>query len=407
MARGNIKMSLKAIKSSKWRSLLTVLGISIGIASVVTITSLGEGAKRQLVGQVHKSGHDLITIRPGRLVNRDPNGKIQSVNVLSGFTFGSLSEADLVVVRDLPEIAESAPFAYISGAAKADDREFVSGPVIATTENAASILNQKIEYGNFFTPGDNSKQVAVIGKRVAEQFFEENVPIGRKFVVRGQTFVVQGVFEEFTTSPFSLNADYNYAIFIPYESGKHLAGGQAQLFQILAKPTSAVSSDPIGAVNAALAEAHGGQTDFTVLTASENLSVVSGVLDIMTAFVVGIAAISLLVGGVGIMNIMLVSTTERTGEVGIRKAIGATNRQIMNQFMTEAVILSLIGGLFGVILSLVANYFMRVFTDLTPVVTPVIIIVAIGVSLVIGVVFGVMPAARAARKDPIDALRYE
>lgn len=407
MARGNIKMTLKAIRATKWRSMLTILGIAIGIASVVTITSLGEGAKRQLTGQLNQGGNNLITIRPGRLVNRDANGNISGINGLATINFGNLSEEDLQTVRNLPEVADSAPFAYVSGAAKTDEREFVGGAVIATTENAAEILNQQMEYGTFFTKADENKQVAVVGRKVAEQLFRENVPIGRRFSVRGQTFTVQGVFDEFAASPFSLNMDYNYAIFIPYDSGKHLAGGHSQLYQILVKPTKAVSSDPISAVTTALTTAHGGQTDFTVLTAAENLTVVNGVLGILTTFVAGIAAISLLVGGVGIMNIMLVSVTERTVEVGIRKAVGATNRQVMRQFMAEAVILSLIGGMLGVLLSLAGNYFMRVFTDLTPVISPVIILVALSVSIIIGIVFGTMPAAHAAKKDPINALRYE
>lgn len=177
---------------------------------------------------------------------------------------------------------------------------------------------------------------------------------------------------------------------------------------MLAKPVDpAATEDTILAIEGALRESRGGQKDFTVLKQSENLALAEDVLNLLTSLIAGVAAISLLVGGIGIMNIMLVSVTERTQEIGIRKAVGATNRQILYQFMTEAAVLSLAGGVLGVLFSLLANVLMRIMTDLQPVITLEIILIASGVSFAVGIIFGMAPAAIAARKDPIDALRYE
>ncbi len=406
--KGNIKLALASIKSSKWRSLLTMLGIIIGVVSVVTTVSLGEGIKQRIVGQINRSGPDLITIRPGRTITRDQAGRITSVNFMSNFIFGSLSESDVEAVNKTPKIKDSAPFAYVTGVPHIDNRDYLNGPIIATTDGAARLLNQKLEYGDFFRSDESEKNVAIIGQRVAEQLFQELAPIGKSFMVRDQNFVVRGIFEEFNTSPLAINADYNYAIFIPYKSSQKISGSQPQIYQILAKPESSTSTtEAVNNINAVLARAHNDQSDFTVLTQAENLAVANSVLNIVTNFIAGVAAISLIVGGIGIMNIMLVSVTERTREIGVRKALGATNRQILGQFLVEAVVISLGGGVIGVALSFLTNYFMRLFTDLTPVITWPVMLLALSVAVLVGIIFGITPALRAARKDPIEALRHE
>lgn len=408
MARGDMRMALAAIKTSKWHSLLTMLGIVIGVVSVVTTVSLGEGVKQRIVGQINQAGPDLITVRPGRTVSRNEQGQITNVSVLSNFTFGSLTEKDLASITAAKGVRTAVPLAYITGVAKANDRDYISGPIIATTEPAAALMKQTLLYGDFFSQGDGDKNVSVLGKRVAEELFRENNPIGRSFTVRDQTFVVQGIFDEFSSSPLALNTDYNYAIFIPYASSKRLNDSQPQIYQVLVSPDSPQNVlSTAKAITDNLTADHGGQADFTVLTQAENLATANSVLTILTSFIASIAGISLLVGGIGIMNILLLSVTERTREIGIRKAIGATNRQILGQFLVEAVILSLTGGLVGVLLSMLANYFLRVFTNLTPVITLPIVLIAVSVAVAVGIVFGIMPAARAARKDPIEALRHE
>lgn len=400
---GNFRIAVESLRSSRWRTLLTMLGIIIGVVSVVTTVSLGEGARRSIVAQIEQSGEDLITIRPG-LVKRS---RSQPANLFGTTYSGTLSEKDYEAVRDVPGTDEVVPFSFVANAASKDDKVYDQGIVIGTGEDLPAVLGQKLQYGTFFEDDEPQRNAAIIGPRVAEQLFGENVPIGKYLTVRGKPFIVRGIFEEFDTSPLAPNTDFNSAIFVQYDVGKELTG-DSDIYQIMVHPTDANDRHQLaGRITAALREAHAGQEDFTVLQQEDKLAETNEILTIMTGFVAGVAAISLIVGGIGILNIMLVSVTERTHEIGVRKAIGATNGQILSQFLTEAIILSATGGIIGIILSLLANYLLRIFTNLTPVLTWPIMVVAFIVAVTVGIIFGVTPALTAARKRPIDALRHE
>jgi ABC-type antimicrobial peptide transport system permease subunit len=405
----NIRMAIESLRSSKMRSLLTMLGIIIGVVSVVTAVSLGQGVKQELAGQISQSGKDLVTIRPGRIIKRDARGKISGYNYLAALGTSSLSDQDYHAIKKSSGVRTAVPFTVINGTAQTDEGvKLDTTTIIGTTDGLPEVLNQKIEFGEFFGPGEANRNVAVIGKRVAEQLFKENVPTGRLFSLRGHEFTVRGVFDEFPPNALSTSPDFNAAIFIPYNVARSISGGSAQTYQILAKPAKGSKLPAvINDINANLLKNHDGQADFTVLSPSDNLAVTSSLLNVITGFVAGIAAISLIVGGVGIMNIMLVSVTERTREIGIRKSIGATNRQIMGQFLIEAIVLSFVGGIIGLLLSLATNFLLRIFTDLRPVITLPVMILTTVVSIAVGIIFGITPAVKAARKDPIIALRYE
>lgn len=406
MVTGNFKIAMDSMKSAKWRSFLTMLGVIIGVVSVVTIVSIGEGVKKQVSNQITHLGSDLITVLPGKPVKRDANGKVTGVNYFSIFAGNSLNESDLNVVAKTRGVATAVPLSFITGTPKVEKREYQSGSIFGTTDKLPDALNQKVEYGAFFEASDSSKDVAVIGPRVAEELFQETVPIGRSMQIRGHNFVVLGVFEKFDTTSLSPNADYNSAIFIPLEASKKLTNGQVAIQQILTKPTDPQQTNQtVDSLHTSLLNAHAGQDDFTILKQEDSLAIANTILNLLTGLISSIAAISLVVGGIGIMNIMLVSVTERTREIGVRKAVGATNQQIMSQFIIEAAMISVVGGFLGVILSIFANFFLRIFTDLQPVITLPIMGIAVVVSMIVGIIFGAAPAFKAARKDPIEALR--
>lgn len=406
MMSGDTKLALHSIRTAKWRSLLTMLGIIIGVASVIVTVSLGEGVKQQVSNQLSQFGSDLITVRPGKTFNRDQNG-VLGISLFNNVS-ATLTDNDVKIVNKVNGVKESAPLSVVSAVPRYEGKEFDKGLVIGTTASLPELISHKVQYGSFFTVGEEGRNVAVLGPTAAQELFQENVPVGKSFQLRGEEFIVRGVFEEFESNPITPGGDYNNAVFIPYVTGKTLSDNNSQVFQIFAKPQG---EDELGTVTGSIRESllasHDQQEDFTIFTQGQSVDDTSYTLSLITTMIAGVAAISLFVGGIGIMNIMLVSVTERTHEIGIRKAVGATNRQIMKQFMTEAVILSFVGSVIGVLVAFSINFLIRLTTDLQPAINVYVAGIAVGVAIAVGVVFGIAPAFRAARKDPIDALRYQ
>lgn len=409
MWNGNFKTALASLSRTKLRSFFTMLGIIIGITSVVTVVSLGEGLKQQIVGQINHLGRDVITVRSGKLVNHASSGDVSNLNLLAFFSASTLTSQDVDSLSSLPSVKAVAPMDFVTSSAKADGKELDNLFVIGTTPDAFQVLPETIEYGNAFDSDAPGQDYAVIGSAVAQNLFGELNPVGQSLNISGRQFLVRGVLARSSVSLLSVaETDFNSAILIPLAPAKQLSGGQTNILQILVKAKDANNLNPaVSDVNSALLKTHNGQDNFTVLKQYELLNIAGGVINQLTGFISGIAAISLLVGGIGIMDIMLVSVSERNREIGIRKAIGATNRQILNHFLVEGLVLSVGGGLIGVVTSLVVYAGLRIYTNLQPVITWPVMVLAVGVSVIIGVVFSVVPALKAARKNPIDALRGE
>jgi putative ABC transport system permease protein len=408
IVRGNAKITIESLKATKWRSMLTMLGIIIGIVSVVTVVGIGEGVKQSVARQINQFGKDLITIRPGK-VGPENHSMTPSTDLLFGLnSISGLTENDLRALQKTPTVRIAAPLSVVPGTVEINGKKLQNSLVLGTNGDLPEALNQKVRYGEFFDDSIQNVNVAVIGRNVAYSLFRDYIPLGKSFTFRGETFIVRGMFDEFKGNPLSPTSNFNNAIFIPYKLGEKLTGNSGQMYAILAKPvTPERTAETIGAVKKQLQTVHGGESDFTVLDHQQNLAASSDVLNLLTTMIAAVAAISLLVGGVGIMNIMLATVTERMHEIGVRKAIGATNRQILTQFMLESAVLSVVGGVIGVVVSLVAVLTMRAYTSLEPIISWQAIVIAVSVSLLIGLVFGTAPAIKAARKDPIEALRHE
>jgi ABC-type antimicrobial peptide transport system permease subunit len=408
--RGDFKMALASIRAARWRSMLTMLGIIFGVVSVVTVVGIGEGVKQQIGQDANQFGKDLITVRPGsNVASSNALGTLKSTDLLFGMnSTNGLSEQDEQTVQNASHIALAAPLGVVPGIVKVGNDTVKNTTVIATNSELPGALNQAIQYGNFFNSDQSGQNIAVMGQSLAERMFGEFVPLGHEFTFRGQTFMLGGIFSNFNNSPLSPTATFNNDIFVPYQAADSITGTSTEMYAILAKPDNPSDmSVAIRSINAALLATHGGQKDFSVLTPSQEISSSNQALNLLSDLITAVAIVSLFLGGVGIMNVMLVSVTERTHEIGVRKAIGATSQQILKQFMLEALVLSVGGALLGIIVALAADWLLRIYSSLQPAISVWAIVLSTAVSILVGVIFGVAPAVKAARKDPIEALRRE
>jgi len=410
--RGSLKLALDSVRSNKARSGLTMFGVIIGVVAVVTVVGLGQGVQRQIEAQTNQYGSNLITVRPGRTTASKGLQGLANTDLLFGLnSLNGLSTQDLHAVQTAPGVSVVAPLGIVSGTAQA-----TSGPtqanlpnalVLATNQDLPAALSHSLASGGFFKSNDNTANVAVLGKKAAEALFEQDAPLGNSFSFRGQTFVVVGVFDDFAATPLAGTADFNNAIFIPLGTAEQLTQNQTLFYSILAKPDKTGVQPAVRAITNNMQAVRAGAQDFSVLDQRQNLAASSHVLTLLGGLVTAVASVALIVGGVGIMNIMLVSVTERMHEIGVRKAIGATNRQILTQFTLEAAVLSGLGGILGVLASLAVAGLLRVYTSYHPVIAWKAMIVATLASFAVGLIFGVAPAMKASREDPVEALRRE
>jgi putative ABC transport system permease protein len=405
----SFKLALISLRSSKLRSFLTMLGIIIGIAAVVAINSIGEGVKKSVADQIGGLGTNIITITSGKSITTDKSGKKQT-NIAASAGASTLTPADVVTVSQTKGVDGAAPIMLVSGIASVGNTTSGSALIIATTPDYNRIRSQKLESGQFFTAAQSTAKVVVLTDAAKVSLFADTDALGKTVLIRGTKFTVVGIIAAPDTSASAISgADpTENSIYMPLEAGKALAGGNVQIMRILAQATSADEVKPtVVRINAALLKNHSGQEDFSVLTQADLLDTVSGILNLLSTFIAAIASIALLVGGIGIMNMMLVTVTERTREIGIRKALGATRGNILLQFLIEAITLSLFGGVLGIAAAYGMGRIAGKIAKITPVFTPQVIALAFGISVTIGIVFGLAPAIQAARKRPIQALKYE
>lgn len=398
----NFRLALISISRNKLRSLLTMLGMIIGIGAVVTVISIGDGLKAQVKKEVNALGVNLITISP------QPEGE-------------PLTQADVETVQSNEYIQQVAPTTYVDAAPSNGQKKDDTAVVNATQPKMSNIISQKVQNGRFFN--DNEKDVVVLGANVATNLYGQENPVGKKLLLKqeftdvntlelkviNQEFTVVGSYKKLSEkTSIGPGAQLDTTLYIPLENAKVFGDNKIFIDEISAQ---ARSSDQLAqakvSLTAALKAKHKDKEDFFIQSSEDVSKSFDEILGVVTNFIAAIAAISLLVGGIGIMNIMLTSVTERTREIGIRKSIGASQSAIMTQFLTEAMVLTMMGGLFGIIVAYLLSFAVKAFADITPVFTIRAFVVAVGISAIIGVVFGSAPALQAARKKPIDALRHE
>lgn len=391
--KGNLKSAWSTVRHNRGRSTLTVLGIMIGVASVILIVAIGSGLKQQLKVESGYLGRDIVTIKPE-----------SGDNPLQPY-ITTLSPADAEAVGHVTGVSKVIAFGTLSGMLQSEETGTQSATIIAASAPVKDLLSASLAYGSFYGGTDTTGYTAVIGNRLAAKLFKEEVPLGQSVNLHGQRFIIQGILQSFADTPLSPTSDLNDAIIIPLDVAQKLPNNNLQVYQILAQINSDHKTTVLPAINQAMKNSHGGQTDFRVLAPGDSNVSNDHLINLLTLAIGSIAAISLLVAGIGIMNVMLVSVTERSQEIGIRKAVGATNQQILSQFLTEATLLSVLGGLAGIAVALAIEGVIWLLSDLKPVVSWQVILSAFMVSVAIGVLFGSAPAAKAARRNPIEALR--
>jgi len=388
-----------------------MLGIIIGVLSVTTVVSLGNGFKQQIQGEITGLGANLVTVVPGNIFERDDDGNI-AIND-SGFTsavgVSTLTTEDLDTIKEIEGVSAATPIVPVSGLIEYKDEPVEGATLIATDNDLPEVLNQSIVRGSMFS-GDKDENIAVIGSELAVDLFGSTDAVTGIINVRGERFVITGVIDANEEQALSELTGFNFGrtVYIPLEKGKTYNQGSTTLQEIDLTVVDEADVDSVVAkIEELVTENHGGQMDFSVVKQDDILSLTDTFTSIATQFVAAIAGISLLVGGIGIMNIMLVSVTERTREIGLRKAIGASRAHILLQFLIESVILSALGGLLGVGLAYAAVAGITIYTDFTGAFDLYTILLATGVSAGVGVVAGLWPAWQAAKKDPIHSLRHE
>ena len=395
------KVALEAIMSNKVRSSLTMLGVIIGVLSVILLVSIGEGAKVYITKELTGLGTNLLVIMPGK------TGTSGGFHPPSAGTVRKLTYDDaLALKRRAWLLTDAVPIVLGTGKVKFLNKGRDT-TIIGTTAEFERVRNLFVETGSFVTQADadSKSRVVVLGRKVKDELFGQENALGRVVMLSDARYRVVGVMRK---KGMSLGWDVDDLVFIPVTSGQELFDTDA-LFEIIAStPRSEDVDRAIAQIKDVLIRRHAHKEDFTIMTQGAMLETMNTILNVLTAVLGGIAGISLLVGGIGIMNIMLVSVRERTREIGIRKAIGARNRDIMAQFMIEAVTLSGVGGVIGIVIGVGIALLIPVFVTVLPTsVSAWSIIMAFSFSMAVGVFFGVYPARKAAHQDPIQALRYE
>ncbi len=396
-----IKVAFRSIESNKLRSSLTMLGIIIGVAAIIAMLSLGEGAKAEVLESISRFGTNLLRVRPGAArLGHVRTGAVETL------TIGD-AEAIKKEIQGVSSVsAASSSMVQIKYANK-NATSLVTG----TTPEFIEINSFPVATGRFFDHNEVrlAKRVAAIGTTVKQELFGDGPAIGEEIKIEGQTFTIIAVM---TSKGQTAWYDPDDQVFVPLETYQRRLFSQDHVNDIYVQVASVEEIASVKASTDKLLRARhrvapGVESDFSIRDFSEFITTMKKTSQTFTVLLSGIAAVSLLVGGIGVMNIMLVSVTERTREIGIRMAVGARRKDILRQFLIEALVITITGGLIGIALGVSLGWLIARFGEWPAIVTPFSVILGFFFSLIVGLVFGIYPARKASGLDPIEALRYE
>ncbi len=405
----NVRSALRALMANKLRSTLTMLGIVIGVGAVVALLSIGTGAQAQITGQIESIGANLITVYSGTRSSFTPSG------AGSGAT-APLTYEESEQLKGLPGVAAVSPQVQSRQTVKYQSAQ-TNVQIVGVEPDYATVHPDQLDHGRFISESDvaNKSRVVVVGSQIVTDLFGGLDPVGKSIKINGIQFKVIGVMKSQGSGGFGFSRDTTTYIPITTAFARLSATRVGSEKTVSTIEVSATSSDSIETAIAAIEEklralhgiGLGEDDDFTVQSQSDILSAATSVTSTLTVFLGAIAGISLVVGGIGVMNIMLVSVTERTREIGLRKAVGARRGDILYQFLTETLTLSVLGGVIGILAGAGVSSLVNASGLIDTVVSMESVVLAFGFSAAVGVFFGLYPANRAAGLKPIEALRYE
>lgn len=401
MNREQFRIAVQNLRANRARTLLTTLGVIIGVASITLVLALGEGVRQAVERQVERLDGNVIIVKPGR----SDTGMIGSYNPYNTAMTTTLTERDYSTVSKLPNVRDVAPVMILNGSLKDSDGNTRHAPIIATSESLMTVLGLKVRSGQFID-SQTSRETVVIGQQLALDLFGMDEAMGQSVLVKGRPHTVIGIIKN-TNTPINLSGiDLDQAAYVSLDDGKSFNQGIAQIQQLtLSVDDVSKITDTTKQVDAAILKNHGGEQDFTALAGKDIAKYSNAFFSSLVSITAIVSIITLIVSGIGVMNIMLVGVTERTREIGIRKALGATDQHIMGQFLVESLIMCVTGGVIGILVAYAAAFFIGSELYFQPSLSPYIFATGFGLALGVGVIFGLYPAVKAARKDPIDSLR--